>query len=49
MIFEECQDKCPWKQGKWCKPMNIGMSTGRTLCEESNCPFWCLKDINKKE
>jgi hypothetical protein len=43
--FEEYQDKCPWKQDRWCKPFTFH----RVECESSECPFWCLRNIDRKE
>ena len=47
MEFKEYQDKCPWKLGRWCKPLiDVGE---RVKCEPSECPFWGLRDIIRKE
>jgi hypothetical protein len=46
--FEEYQDKCPWKQDRWCSPLNRN-AADRVKCESSECPFWCLRNIDRKE
>jgi hypothetical protein len=46
--FEEYQEKCPWKQGRWCKPFN-GITSHRVKCKSLECPFWCLRNIHKKD
>jgi hypothetical protein len=46
--FEEYQDKCPWKEGRWCKPFNRS-AIHRLECESLECPFWCFRNIDKKD
>jgi len=46
--FKEYRDKCPWNQGRWCKPMN-NVGERRAKCESSECPFWCLRYLIVRE
>ncbi len=46
--FEEYQDKCPWKQGRWCKPFNT-IDFNRIECKSLECAFWCLRNIDRKD
>ncbi len=46
--FEEYQDKCCWKKGRWCKPFNT-IEFHRVECKSLECPFWCLRNIDRKD
>ncbi len=42
--FKDYQKNCPWKKGRWCRPI-LALGAGGGTCKSTNCPFWCLRNL----